>query len=100
MQATVHGVTKSWARLSDFTSLHFKAPQSSVGHPHFITDLYAEKSQLQLCALNVGERCGEFMNLHESSPKLLTCHHDRTLTRCSQPLQVTHNSTGGVARRV
>ena len=26
--------------------LHFKAPQSSVGHPHFITDLYAEKSQL------------------------------------------------------
>ena len=22
-QATVHGVTKSWTRLSDFTSLHF-----------------------------------------------------------------------------
>ena len=24
VQATVHGVTKSWAQLSDFTSLHFK----------------------------------------------------------------------------
>ena len=23
MQATVHGVAKSWARLGDFTSLHF-----------------------------------------------------------------------------
>ena len=30
--ATVHGVAKSWTRLSDFTSLHFKKPERGLPH--------------------------------------------------------------------
>ena len=32
MQATIHGVAKSQARLSDFTSLHFKKAGLVGGH--------------------------------------------------------------------
>ena len=40
--ATVHGVTKSWTRLSNFTSLHFKRLNTNIKYKDFhIPKLYS-----------------------------------------------------------
>ena len=45
-EATVHGVVKSWTRLSDFTSLHFTSRQNKVYY-NTLTKFVSKEGSLQ-----------------------------------------------------